>query len=156
MKPQIISFNCTLKTLNGRFLSLTYNKDVITSINDDKAILLGLAKGLQGLQQGDHRRVVLGASEAYGFYDPSKVIYFPKQKLTKDVRVGETVTIVGKSGTVRTYKVLALHSDLVSLDGNHPLPGLDLVFEIETLAVRDASKEEIHAANNDISQQILH
>lgn len=156
MNPQIISFNCTLKTLNGRFLSLTYNKDVITSISDDKAMLLGLAKGLQGLQQGDQRRIVLNASEAYGFYDPNKVIYYPKQKLTKDVRIGETVSIVGKSGTVRTYKVLAVHSDLVSLDGNHPLAGLDLIFEIETLAVRDASNEEIRAANNDISQQVLH
>ena len=157
MTAQIISFNCILKNRTGQIISSTYNKDVLTSINDDRAMLLGLAKGLQGLKKGDKRTITLTAEEAYGFYDPKKVVYFPRKNLLKDVRVGETVTMLGKSGVSRIYKVASLHADMVCLDGNHPLAGQDLIFEIETLAAREATAVEIQEAQNDMSvQQLLH
>lgn len=156
MIPQIISFNCVLKNSVGLLISSTYNKDVLTSINDDHAMLLGLAKGLQNLCVGDKRKIILKAQEAYGFYDPKKVIYYPRKRLSKDIKIEDIITIIGKSGTARSYKVIALHADMVSLDANHPLAGQDLVFEIETLAARDATAEEIDAASNNVSAQLLH
>ena len=156
MTAQIISFNCILKNLAGQLISSTYNKDVLTSINDDQAMLLGLAKGLQSLKKGEKRKIQLSAEQAYGFYDPKKVVYYPRKKLAKSIRVGEMVTIIGKSGAPRVYKVAALHVDMVSLDANHPLAGQDLVFEIETLDAREATPEEIRAASNDMSVQLLH
>ena len=156
MTAQIISFNCVLRNSAGQIISSTYNKDVLTSINNDKAVLLGLAQGLQSVKKGDKRVIRLKAQEAYGFYDPKKVIYYPRKRLLKDIRVGETVTIISKTGVSRTYKVASLHADMVSLDGNHPLAGQDLVFEIETLDARDATPDEIDAASNDMSVQLLH
>lgn len=156
MSAQIVSFTCTLRNLTGHLISTTYNKDVLTSINDEKAMLLGLAKGLQDLKQGDKRKIKLSAEEAYGFYDPKKVVYFPRKKLAKDVRVDQSITIIGKSGTPRNYKVVSLQADMATLDANHPLAGQDLVFEIETLAARDATPEEIESAINDMSVQLLH
>ena len=156
MTAQIISFNCVLKTVTGQILSSTYNKDVLTCINDDKAMLLGLAKGLQGLSKGEQRKILLTAQEAYGFYDPNNIIYYPRKKLVKDVQVGQSVTIVSKTGKTRIYKVVGLLPDMVSLDGNHPLAGQDLVFEIETLDAREATVNEIDEAQNDMSKQFLH
>lgn len=156
MTAQIISFNCILKNRAGYLISSTYNKDVLTSINDDRAMLLGLAKGLQGLSKGDKRKIYLSAQEAYGFYDPKKVVYYPRKKLLKDVRVGETVTIIGKSGVSRIYRVISIHAEMICLDGNHPLAGQDLVFEIETLDAREATPAEIDEAKNDMSVQLLH
>ncbi|MFN3454946.1 MAG: peptidylprolyl isomerase [Pseudobdellovibrio sp.] len=156
MIAQIISFNCILKNLTGHLISSTYNKDVLTSINNEQAMLIGLAKGLQGLSKGEKRKICLSAEEAYGFYDPKKIVYYPRKKLSKDIRIGETVKIVGKSGVSRVYKIIDLHSDIVSLDGNHPLAGQDLIFEIETLEARNATHEEVAAACNDMSVQLLH
>lgn len=156
MIPQIISFKCTLKNSTGQWISSTYNKDVLTCINNDQAMLLGLAKGLQGLTAGERRKISLRAEEAYGFYDPKKVVYYPKKRLSKDVVPGEMITIVGKSGQSRTYRVLALHTDMVSVDQNHPLAGQDLVFEIEALTVRAATPEEVESSCNEISHQVLH
>lgn len=156
MTAQIISFNCILKNRVGHLISSTYNKDVLTCINDDRAMLLGLAKGLQGLQPGDKRKIHLNAEEAYGFYDPKKIIYYPRKKLLKELRIGETITIIGKSGASRIYKVISLHDEMACLDGNHPLAGQDLVFEIETLAAREATSTEIDEAKNDMSVQLLH
>lgn len=156
MIPQIISFNCILKNNLGLIISSTYNHDVLTAVQDDKAMLQGLSKGLTDLSKGENRKITLKAEEAYGFYDPKKIILFPRRKLLKNVRVGELVAIAGKSGKIRHYRVLELRSDMASLDENHPLAGQDLIFEIEALAARPATRSEIDAASNGVSKQILH
>jgi FKBP-type peptidyl-prolyl cis-trans isomerase SlyD len=156
MNAQVISFNCLLKNSAGQFISETYNREVLTSIEDENAMLLGLARGLQNLKKGERRLINLSAKDAYGFYDPTKVILYPKKKLPDNLRTGDPVTIVGKSGTHRSYKIIQFHDDMVSLDGNHPLAGQDLIFEIETLDARDATKEELDQSLNLIAKQMLH
>ncbi len=156
MNIQVISFNCLLKNKAGNFISSTYNREVLNTIQDEKAMLLGLAKGLQNLTKGEKRSISLSAAEAYGFYDPKKVILFPRKKLPKNLRPGDPVTIVSKTGVERTYKILQYHDDMVSLDGNHPLAGQDLIFEIEALEARDATQEEINESLNIVSGQLLH
>lgn len=157
MIAQIISFNCTLKNKAGKFISLTYNRDVLTLADGTAAgVLTGLNKNLQNLKKGEVRSIAVPAEEAYGFYDPKKVILFPRRKLPKTVRKGESLTIVSKTGIERTYVVLELHNDFASLDGNHPLAGQDLIFEIETLDARAATSQEIEEAMNTVSQQLLH
>jgi FKBP-type peptidyl-prolyl cis-trans isomerase SlyD len=157
MNAQIISFNCTLKNKAGVFISFTYNREVLTvSGIEPDGVLSGLNKNLLNLKKGDKRVITLRAEEAYGFYDPKKVILFPRRKLPKSVRKGELLHIVGKSGVQRSYRVLELHSDLASLDGNHPLAGQDLIFEIEALDARAATPEEVASSLNMVSQQLLH
>ncbi|MGZ5279928.1 MAG: FKBP-type peptidyl-prolyl cis-trans isomerase [Pseudobdellovibrionaceae bacterium] len=157
MRTQVISFNCLLKNKAGQFISSTFNREVLTLVEADQtALLAGLAKGLQNLKKGEKRSIALCAEEAYGLYDPRKVILFPKKKLPQGLRVGEAVTIVGKSGVHRTYKLVQFMDDMVSLDGNHPLAGQDLVFEIEALDARDATRKEIDDSLNVVSSQLLH
>ncbi len=156
MGAQIISFKCIVKNHLGRMISSTFNRDVITAINDPNAKLDGLSRGLQQLKKGEKRKISLAASEAYGLYEPQKVILYPKKKLPKQVRVGETISITSKTGAVRSYLVSQIHDDLVSLDGNHPLAGQDLVFEIEAIDVREATDQEIADSSNVVSSQVLH
>lgn len=156
MNTQIISFNCLLKNLLGQVISSSYNHDVLNAIDDEKAMLLGLAKNLQNIKQGEKRVISLSAKDAYGFYDPQKIILYPRRKLSKDIRKGTLVSIVGKSGKLRTYTVIELHADMVSLDENHPLAGQDLIFEIEALAVRSATRNEIEESLNMVGVQMLH
>lgn len=156
MRVQVISFNCVLKNKTGQLISSTYNRDVINAVNGPKTVLDGLARGLQDLKKGDKRLITLSAEEAYGLYEPKKVILFPKSKLPKTVRVGEMITIASKSGHVHTYLVAQIHDYMVSLDGNHPLAGQDLIFEIEAIEARDATPEEIAESVNVVATQMLH
>ena len=156
MSIQVISFNCVLKNATGQVISTTFNREVITAIEGQKDLLEGLAKGLQNLVKGEKRKISLKAQEAYGFYDPSKVILFPKKKIGREVRMGETISIVGKSGMTRIYKVIQVNQDMITLDGNHPLAGQDLVFEIEATEARDATADEIADSTNVVSSQLLH
>lgn len=157
MCPQIISFNCTLKNAAGRLISQTYNREVLNAMAPGQGgTLSGLNKNLQNLKKGEKRRFAVPAEEAYGLYDPNKVILFPRRKLPKSVTKGETVNIVGSNGVRRAYRVIEFHEDFARLDGNHPLAGQDLIFEIEALDARDATPEDIELSANRISDQLLH
>ena len=157
MCPQVISFNCTLKNAAGRLISQTYNREVLNAMPPDQSgTLSGLNKNLQNLRRGEKRRFTVPAEEAYGLYDPNKVILFPRKKLPVSVAKGEMINIVGMSGVRRSYRVLEFHEDFARLDGNHPLAGQDLIFEIEALEARDATPEDIEDSTNRVSNQLLH
>lgn len=158
MQAQIVSFKCILKNATGTVISTSFNRDVLTSISSDSLPLKGLAQALQGLKKGECRSVYLKAEEAYGFYDPSKVILFPLKKISgyQGSRRGQAVSILSKSGKMRTYRILQIHGEMVSLDENHPLAGQDLIFEIETMEAREANSEEIIEAQNLIHKQWVH
>ncbi len=157
MNVQVISFHCVLKNNTGQLISSTFNRDVLTGpVHDENMMLSGLARGLQNLAKGEKRSVALKAQDAYGFYNPQKVIFFPRKMLQQPVRVGEVIAITGPNGQVRSYTVLELHKDMVRLDGNHPLAGQDLIFEIETLEARSATAEEIAEVTNPLNSQLLH
>lgn len=158
MQAQIVSFKCLLKNATGQLISSSFNRDVLTSPSGEGAPLKGLAYALHGLKKGEHRSIHLKAQDAYGFYDPSKVILFPLNKIpdSKDVRPGQTVSILSKKGILRTYQVLQIHGNMVSLDENHPLAGQDLVFEIEATEARDATTEEIAEVQSLFSKKWVH
>lgn len=157
MNPQVISFRCILKNAAGRLISETYNREVLTSGTADiVGTLSGLEKNLQNLKKGETRSFTLAAEEAYGLYDPKKVILFPRRKLPNSVRKGELVNIMSSTGVLRSYRLIDYHDDFARLDGNHPLAGQDLVFQIETLEVRDATPEDIEDSASFSPEQLLH
>jgi FKBP-type peptidyl-prolyl cis-trans isomerase SlyD len=158
VSTQVICFKCVLRDKYGNLISSSVNRNVLTSLPGEVGLLSGLAKGLQDLSKGEKRSIALSAEQAYGFYDTKKVILFPRKKISNPshLRVGQMVSVVGKSGEVRSYKVLQLHGEMISLDGNHPLAGQDLVFEIEALDARAATTDEIFEAQNLVAAQLLH
>lgn len=156
MSTQVISFNCILRNKAGQLISSTYNREVLNTPQSREMELAGLSRAMQNLSKGEKRSVELRAEDAYGLYRPQKIILFPRKRIPKRVQVGEFISIVNKYGKLRSYKVLEFHETTVSLDGNHPLAGQDLIFEIETLDARDATPEEIEQSTNHVTTQTLH
>lgn len=145
MKIQIVSFNCLLKNKLGKIISSTFNKDILTGGDLKKQELAALSVALQNLKKGEKRKIILMASEAYGYYDPNLVLTMPRNSLPQvnTVKLAEPPIIIDVDGKRHPFRVTEVTPENIVLDGNHPLAGQDLVFEIETLAVRDATPEEI-------------
>lgn len=156
MSIQVISFNCLLKNALGDVISSTLNTNVLTAADASGPFLKAFMQGIQGLTKGEKRSISLTADQAYGPYENQKVILYPKKKLRQHLGVGEVISITGKSGALRSYKVVQFHDEMASLDGNHPLAGQDLVFEIETLDVRNATRKEIAESTNGALIEKLH
>lgn len=146
MKAQIVSFHCVLRDKMGRVISSTFNREVITQTTKPAALLKGLADGLSDLRTGEKRTISLSAQEAYGYYNPRLVSRISRGELSRGatLRLGDRLLMKSSdNGEVIEFRVVEEDPDSVVLDGNHPLAGQDLVFDIETLEARDASEEEI-------------
>lgn len=156
MKPQVISFHCVLKNNLGKVISLTFNRDVLTHGPGDH--LLGLSKGLYNLKAGEKRRIFLPAPQAYGYYDLSLVIEVPRKKLSQGskLKIGDKVSLRTRGKSLRIFRVVQGNSRTLTLDGNHPLAGQDLIFDVEGVHIRDATQEEIKEINFDCASQIYH
>ena len=61
---------------------------------------------------------------------------------TREVKVGDQFR-VGEEDHASVVTVTAVEGETITLDGNHPLAGVDLTFDVEVTEVRDATEEEV-------------
>ena len=152
MNVQIVSFRCILKNKLGHMISTSVNEDVATSVSsmesasDVSGPLPGLIEALKNLRPGEKSRIYVSAEKAYGFYLPELSIEVSRSRLKngKDLKVGDHVMGRMRGDTQnRAYRVTATTQRHVTLDGNHPLAGQDLVFDVELTSSRQELDTEV-------------
>lgn len=146
MKAQVISFRCVIKNKLGQVLSSSFIRDAINQRDHGNDRLPGLVEGLQSVRVGEKRRIAVPAGSAYGTYDPGLIIELPRCELTYSDQLARGSQVLRPHGTdseSRLFRVIRLDKDHVVIDGNHPLAGHDLVFEVEILSARDARSEDL-------------
>ena len=75
--------------------------------------------------------------------DEQRIIEVPRSKLPQDVTLGEIVTAQHPTGAQVHMMVIDVNDESVRLDGNHPLAGKVLQFEVKILKVEAATEDEI-------------
>ncbi|MBN8542268.1 MAG: FKBP-type peptidyl-prolyl cis-trans isomerase [Deltaproteobacteria bacterium] len=136
MNGQIVSFHCVLKDRLGRVISSSFNQNVSTQ-DSPNGQLRGFSRGMQDLKVGECRKIFVGAEEAYGFYDPSKIVELSREELPEQLRLGDVIMVGANNKEPQSHRVVGVTGELVTLDANHPLAGQDLIFEIEAVEVRE-------------------
>jgi FKBP-type peptidyl-prolyl cis-trans isomerase SlyD len=74
----------------------------------------------------------------------------PREAFDFEPEPGSVVQANSKDGRVQHLLVLEVDPETVKLDGNHPLAGKDLVFEVNVVGVRDATEMEVAEADKEI------
>ncbi len=144
MKQKVVSFHYTLKDKAGSVLESSHGDDPLSYLEGVGQIIPGLEKELQGLKSGDKKSVHLPAANAYGEHDTGLIAEVPRQAIPKnDVEIGDQFHTQTEDGEPRVVVVTAVNDKMVTVDGNHPLAGQDLSFEVEITEVRDATSEEL-------------
>ncbi len=141
---QVVAIHYTLKNDAGDVLDQSADGEPLTYLHGHGNLIPGLEKELAGKHTGDKLQVKIAPAEAYGEYDQALVQQVPRRALKgiPEVRVGMRLQAQTAEG-VRAVTVTRLAGDLVTLDGNHPLAGQNLNFEVEVGAVRAATAEEL-------------
>ena len=106
-------------------------------------ILSGLEKTLEGLVAGDRAKATLSPEDAYGERDESRVVQAAIEDLPAGVAPGATVHARLPDGGSVPMTVVSIEGPTVTLDGNHPLAGKTLVFEVEVREVHAATAEDL-------------
>src|SRR5450432_830765 len=100
-------------------------------------VIKGFDDGVLGMTIGDKRTVEIPVDEAYGPADPQMVIEFPIDRLPADLRPepGMQLSMTDATGQNVPVVITEVKDDAVILDGNHPLAGEDLVFDLELVEI---------------------
>ncbi len=143
-QDQVVSIHYTLRNDAGEVLDSSAAGEPLTYLHGHGNLIPGLERELAGKNTGDKLSVKIAPADAYGEYDKGLVQRVPRRALkgVPDVRVGMRLQAQTEHGP-RAVTVTQLTGDLVTLDGNHPLAGQNLNFEVEVGAVRAASAEEL-------------
>jgi FKBP-type peptidyl-prolyl cis-trans isomerase SlyD len=101
---------------------------------------------LEGKAVGDTISVELDCNKMFGPRDESLVITDHVENVPEEYReVGTTIVMENEHGNTKTFLVTRIDDKTLTIDGNNPLCGRQVVFELEILTVRDATEAEIAA-----------
>lgn len=101
---------------------------------------------LEGKTAGEIIEVPVDCNEIYGPRDEALVFTDKIDNVPEDYReIGTTITMENDKGVPRNFIVTRMDDETLTVDGNNPLCGRDVIFKLEVLSVRDATDEEIEA-----------
>lgn len=129
------------KLLNddGEVLDENTADNPMTFVQGQGEIIRGLEEYLLGEDLGFRGRVTIKAEKAYGHIDPSMIFIGKSENFPAEMEIfeGMEVQTEGPDGPMYfKIKSIDLDEDEIILDGNHPLAGQDLTFEIEVVDVQ--------------------
>ncbi|TFH86399.1 peptidylprolyl isomerase [Billgrantia azerbaijanica] len=140
----VVAFHYTLTNDAGEVLDSSEGRDPLTYLHGAGNIIPGLEKELEGRAAGDTLNVAVSPEEGYGEVQPQLV-----QEVPRDAFQGVEAVEPGMQFQAQTQggplmvTVTKVEGDTVTVDGNHPLAGQKLNFDVKIEEVREASQEEI-------------
>lgn len=149
---KVVHLTYTLKNAQGEILDQADQKDPFVYLHGASQIVIGLENALTNLKIGDTKKVTVQPVEGYGEINPDLKITIPRTEFPKGINleVGMQFRVSSKDGGAMVIRVESIEGDNVKIDGNHPLAGQTLHFDVQVLQVRDATQEELdhgHAHN---------
>lgn len=141
MSHKVISFHYKLTDSDGVVIETSEGRDPVSFMDNMGMIVPGLEKEIVSYVAGQKGRVEVKAEEGYGLIDFSKYVQVPREALPKqDIKPGD---VFQSNQSPLPFTVKEVTETHVVLDGNHPLAGEDLVFDVEVLEIREASEQEL-------------
>lgn len=141
---RVLAFNYVLKGPGGNILDASEKGQPLPFLEGAGQIIPKLEEEIKNLNEGDKKNVKLAAIDAYGEVRENMFMDVPKEELAHlpQLEIGAHLRLELGQGAhiVRISKITDTH---VTLDGNHPLAGQDLEFDVEMVLVREATTEEV-------------
>ena len=145
---------------DGKFVELTYkvtdrkSGHVLTGVEfplgyvhgHNEILAPSVHKALEGRCAGDVIEVPIDGNRIFGPRDESLVFTDDIENVPEEYRqVGTSILMENDKGQTHTFIVTRVDDETLTVDGNNPLCGREVVFRLEVLNVRDATDEEMKA-----------
>lgn len=141
---RVLAFNYVLKGADGQILDASEKGQPLPFLEGAGQIIPKLEAEIKDLKEGEKKNVKLAAADAYGEVRDNMFMEVPKAELAHlpQLEIGAHLRLE-LSGGAHIVRVSKITDDQVTLDGNHPLAGQPLEFDIEMVLVRPATEEEL-------------
>lgn len=140
-----VSIDYTLTNDAGEVIDSSDGGAPMVYLHGAGNIIVGLEKALEGKTAGDELSVAVEPQDAYGEYSAELVAVLGRDMFegVDELEVGMQFHASGPDGSMQIVTIRDLDGDEVTVDGNHPLAGQRLNFQVKVVNVRDAHAEEI-------------
>lgn len=142
-KNSVVSFHYTLNDADGKKLDSSAGREAFAYIHGGGMIVPGLEEELEGKKAGDSLQVVVPADKGYGEIDPKLIHKVPQDRFGEQKVEPGMQFQAGQEGNMGVFTVIGVEDGMVVLNGNHPLAGVTLHFNVDITDVREASEEEL-------------
>jgi FKBP-type peptidyl-prolyl cis-trans isomerase SlyD len=139
-KNKVASIHYTLRDNEGTIIDSSEGRDPLHYLHGAGNLIVGMEEGLEGKAKGEKLDLKISPEKGYGEKDENLVQQVPRAAFGEQ-EIKEGMRFSTNQGGVVTVTHVGLES--ITVDGNHPLAGVELNFAVEVMDVRNATTEEI-------------
>jgi FKBP-type peptidyl-prolyl cis-trans isomerase SlyD len=143
-KEKVVSIHYSLRNDEGETLDSSEGGEPLTYIQGMGNLIPGLEAALEGKTAGDSIKASIPPAEAYGEFSQALISQVPRSQFSgvDDLQAGMQFHAPGADGH-HLVTITKVENDMVTVDGNHPLAGMTLHFDVTVVDIREATKDEL-------------
>jgi FKBP-type peptidyl-prolyl cis-trans isomerase SlyD len=143
-KNKVVGIDYKLTDGAGKLIDSSKDHGPLYYIQGTGSLIPGLEAELEGKKAGVHLEVKIAAKDGYGEVNASLCQSVPRSQFesTEGLEIGMQFEVETEQGEL-VVTVTKIEGETVTVDGNHPLAGMDLHFDVTVKEVREATAEEL-------------
>ncbi|WP_044405004.1 peptidylprolyl isomerase [Lacinutrix sp. Hel_I_90] len=133
-----VKVNYTGKLADGQVFDSSEGKEPLEFTLGQGQIIPGFEKGLIDMKLNEKKTITIAKEEAYGDINEQLRQEVKKTELPEDIKPEVGMGLVSKSpdGQEMNLRVVEVSEESIVVDGNHPLAGKDLIFDLEVVDIK--------------------
>jgi FKBP-type peptidyl-prolyl cis-trans isomerase SlyD len=143
-KNKVVSIDYTLKNDAGSVIDSSQGAEPLVYLQGAENIIPALEQALVGKVAEDKMQISIEAVDGYGEYNKEMLQVVPRDMFqgVESIEVGMQFQSQTPEG-VQSISIASVDGDQITVDGNHPLAGERLHFDVTIADVRDATEDEL-------------
>ena len=133
---KVVAVHYTGKLTDGEMFDTSEGREPLQFQVGSGQIIPGFESAILGKIVGDKVTTTIKPEDGYGLVREDLVVSVPADKMPGTVEVGQTLEASGDDGQVAHVVVTEITEETVTIDGNHPLAGKELIFDIEVVSIQ--------------------
>jgi FKBP-type peptidyl-prolyl cis-trans isomerase SlpA len=132
-----VKVNYTGKLADGQVFDSSEGKEPLEVTLGQGQLIPGFEKGLIDMKLNEKKTITIAKDDAYGDVNDALIQEVNKAQLPQDMAPEVGMGLVSKTpdGQEMNLLVVEVKDETIVVDGNHPLAGKDLVFDLEVLEI---------------------
>jgi len=142
---RVVSIHYTLTAADGELIDRSAEGEPLVYLHGAGNLIPGLESELTGKGAGDALKVVVAPEQGYGMPSDDLVQRVPREAFggVEDLQAGMRFEATDQQGNAHPVVIQEIEGDEVVVNGNHPLAGHTLHFDVTIAEVREATAEEL-------------
>ncbi|HMK60560.1 MAG TPA: FKBP-type peptidyl-prolyl cis-trans isomerase [Dissulfurispiraceae bacterium] len=129
-KGDKVKLSYQLKLENGTPFETSTTHGPLVFIVGEGTVMTSLEEGVIGMSVGESKVIQVPVQQGYGPRKEERIFQMPKSKAPSFYEVGKTVTVYRADGKAISVNIIGQNEEAFIIDGNHPLAGQNLTFEV--------------------------